>query len=93
MGMPTRTGPLPRQTGDGHEPTHALGNLVKARPLEIRAVLTKTGDATVHQTRIDAAERFVIHPQARFDIRAVILHRHVRLGDETLKDLQALRLL
>ena len=33
--------PLAGQAGDGHQPAHALGDLVEARPAGIRAILAE----------------------------------------------------
>ena len=49
---PTLHGPLPGGAGDGHQPAHTLGDLVHARPVGVRAVLTETRNAAIHQSGV-----------------------------------------
>ena len=83
--------PLAGQPGDGHQPAHALRDLVEARAAVIRPVLAESGNAAVNQTRVDRVERLVIHPQAVLDVRTVVLHHHVGFFDQSLEQLQPLR--
>jgi hypothetical protein len=83
--------PASRLARDRHQPAQALRDLVDARALSVRAVLAETGDAGVHQARIDFAQRRVVDAQARLHIRAEVLHHHVGLGGEPAKGCRSLR--
>src|SRR5438445_12731381 len=51
---------LPGVPGNGHQPAHALGDLVDAGPAGVRSVLAKPGDAAIDDARIDIAHRLVV---------------------------------
>src|SRR3989441_1055397 len=85
--------PLARQARDGHEPAHALGDLVVAGPVAIRPRLAEAGDGPVDQARVDPRERFVVDPEPCLDVGPEVLHEHVGAGDEALEDLDPARVL
>src|SRR5439155_19590496 len=73
-----------------HEPAHALGNLVEARPVAVRAVLPEAGDAREDDARIDFRERIVIDTEAELHVGAVVLDDDVRGLHELHEDRHAL---
>ncbi len=81
---------LARQSGDGHQPAHALGDLVEAGAFPVGAVLAEAGDAPIHQPRVDRPQGFVIHAQPVLDVRAVVLYHHVGLFHQPLEQRQSL---
>ena len=79
--------------GNRHEPAHALGDLIEARPLGVRAVLTEAGKARVDEAGVERAECLVVDAEPVLHVGPVVLHHHVGLGGEALEDGDALRLL
>ena len=53
---------LPGQPGDGHEPAHALHDLVDARALAVGTGLAEAADAAVDDARIHLAHVVVRRP-------------------------------
>ena len=86
---PGAHGALAGQPGDGHQPAHALGDLIEPWAAVVGTVLSEPGDAAVDQPRVDGAQRFVIHPQPVLDVRAVVFNYHVGLLDQSLEQFQA----
>ncbi|CPK17390.1 Uncharacterised protein [Bordetella pertussis] len=74
--------PLAGQPGHRHQAAHALRDLVEAGPAGIRAALPEAGNAGQDDARVDGAQRFIIHAQARFHVRAPVLHHHVGAGHQ-----------
>ena len=84
---------LAGRAGDRHQPAHALGDLIEARPLVIGPVLPEPGDAAVDDARIDLAQALVVDAELAFDVGAEVLDHHVSLLGEALEHFQALRVL
>src|SRR4029077_9468206 len=74
-----RPRPLARQPRNRHQPAHALGDLVDARPLGVRPALAEPGNAAVDDARIDLLDRLVIDAEPKFYLRAEILDDDVGL--------------
>src|SRR5262249_61731587 len=66
-----------RLAGDGHEPAHALRDLIDAPALAIRTGLTESGDRRVDEARIHRPEIVVGDLQSMLDLRAHVLDEHV----------------
>ena len=62
--------PLARQSGDRHQPAHALRDLVEARPVGVGPVLAEAGDAAVDDARVDLAQVLVVDLRAAASRRA-----------------------
>src|SRR5215475_10188515 len=75
----------PWLTGDGHEATETLRDLIEARTVAIGAVLAEPGNAGVDEAGIDLAEGRVIDPEAGLHIGAEVLDHHVGFGSEATK--------
>src|SRR3989454_178043 len=84
---------LARPAGDRHEAAHALGDLVVARAIAVRARLAEARDAAVHEARVDLAQRLVVDAEAVLDVRAVVLDEDVSPRGQALEDLDATRVL
>src|SRR5437667_273487 len=78
---------LARQAGDRHEAAHALGDLVVARAIAVRARLAEARDAAVHEARVDLAQRLVVDAEAVLDVRAEVLDEAVSPHGQALEDL------
>src|SRR5262249_41624323 len=78
--------PLPRQTGDRHQPAHALCDLIDPRPLRIRPGLAEPGDAAVYDAWIDLLDRLVVNAEAELHLRAEIFDNEIRLLGQFHKD-------
>src|SRR4030095_8880242 len=78
--------PMARNAGDGHEPAHALGDLIDARAIPVRTALAESGNAAVNQPRVHLADRLVVDPQALLHPRPVVLHDAVRIARELLQN-------
>jgi hypothetical protein len=89
--MPTRTGPCPGKTGDGHQAAHSLGDLIEAGTISVRSVLAKTRDAGVDEPFVDFVQRLVVDPQTELHVRAVILDHNVGLLDKAAQYFQPFR--
>src|SRR5712672_2514606 len=74
--------PLAGQAGDRHQPAHALGDLVEARPRRIGAALAEARDAAIDDARIDLAQILVVDAEPLLHVRPEILHHHVVLLDQ-----------
>ena len=72
---------LAGQAGHAHQPAHALGDLVEARPLRIGAGLAEAADRAEHDARVHRRQRGVVDAQPVLHVGAVILHHHIGLGD------------
>ena len=81
--------PLAGLAGDRHQPAHALRDLIKPRPVAIRPLLPKSGDGGIDQPFVERFEAFIVDTEAVFHGRAEILHHHIGLGGELLKDFHA----
>src|SRR6266478_9831712 len=81
---------LTRQAGDRHQPAHALGDLVDARPLGVGPGLAEPGDAAIDYSRVDLLHRFVIDAEAMLYGRAKVLDDNVGLLRELEKNRFAL---
>jgi hypothetical protein len=77
--------PVTRQSGDRHQAAHALRDLVESRPVGVRAILAKAGNAGIDQARIDLAQRLVVDTEPLLHSRAEILDQHVGFFDQTLE--------
>ena len=77
--------PLPRQAGDRHQPAHALGDLVEARPVGIRPVLAEAGNAGIDDARIDLGERLVVDAEPLLHVGTEILDHDIGLLDHALE--------
>src|SRR5262250_3150811 len=83
---------LPGNTGDRHQATHALGNLVHTRAIPIRTALPKAGDAAVDDAGVDRAQALVIDAQTLFHPRAIVLHDNVSILRQALENGHGLRI-
>ena len=83
-------GPLSRKSGDRHQPAHALRDLVEAGTFAVRPVLTEARDACIDQPRIDRSQVRIVDTEAKFHIRAVVLHQYVGVAHQALQDRHAL---
>ena len=79
---------LARKPGDGHQPPHALGDLIETGALGVGAVLAEAGDAGKDDAGVDGLQAFVIDAEAVFDIGAEIFHHHVGLFRQPHENLQ-----
>src|SRR5437773_3458659 len=86
-------GALTGQPGDRHEPAHALGDLVVARPLGVRAGLAEAGDRAVDDPRIDLRQRLVVDAEPLLHVRPEVLDDDVGARRQLLDDLDAARML
>src|SRR5258706_11659230 len=81
---------LPGQSGDRHEPAHALRDLVEAGAIAIGAVFAEAADARINQPRIDFSQRLIIDAEPMLDARPIIFDHDIRLRDESLEDRNAI---
>ena len=91
IGMPDAHRPLSRQAGDRHQPAHALGDLVHARPRRVRPALPEPRDAAIDDARIDRRDRVVIDLQPVLHVGTVVLHDHIGLLRQSHEDRVRLR--
>ena len=63
--------------GDGHEPAHALSDLVNAWSSGVGPVLTETRKRAVDDARVDCCDRGVVDTESMFDVGAHVLDDHV----------------
>ena len=49
-------GTLAGEARDGHQPAHALGDLVEARAIGVRAVLAEAGNAGIDEARVEGVQ-------------------------------------
>ena len=75
-----------RMTGDAHEATHALRDLIKTRPLAVGAILTEAGNRGQDDARVDLAQRLVVDAKAELHIRAKVLHHHIGSLDQRIEN-------
>ncbi len=71
------------RTGDAHQATQALGDLVDAGTRRVGTALAEPGDRRVDHPRVDRPHRLRIDAEAVLDARAVVLDDHVGPLDET----------
>ena len=71
--------PLAGQSGDRHQPAHALRDLIEPRTIAVRPVLAETRDAGIDDAFVDFLQRLIIDAEAEFHVRTVILHHDVGL--------------
>src|SRR5262249_37410408 len=83
---------LARDARDGHEATHALRDLIDARPVAIRSALPEPGDADVDQARVVSPQAFVVDAEPPLDVGTIVLDHDVGGARELLEDGDALRL-
>ena len=76
--------------GDGHQPAHALRDLVEARARREGSRLAEAGDAGVHQARIGGRQCVVVDAETVFDIGPEVLDDDVRACDQALQRRNAL---
>src|SRR5262249_4671292 len=57
-------GTLAGMSGNRHDPAHALGDLIHARPALVGAVLPEAGDAAVDDTRVHLFHRLIVDAEA-----------------------------
>src|SRR5262249_61025709 len=69
--------PLPRDARDGHEATHALRDLIDARPVAIRSALPEAGDAAVDQARVVDTQAVVVDAEPPLDVGTIVLDHDV----------------
>ncbi len=69
--------PLAGQAGDGHQPAHALHDLVDARALAVRPGLAEAADAAVDDPRIDLAHVVIGNLEPMLHRRAHVFHDHI----------------
>ena len=81
---------LARNAGDRHQAAHALGDLVDARAIAVRAGLAETRDAAVDDAWVEHTEGLVVDAQALFHARTIVLDHDVRGLREALEDRHAL---
>ena len=74
--------PLSRQAGDRHQPTHALRDLVEARPRLVGPGLAIGRDRGIDDARIDGFQVRIIDPQPPLHVGAKILDHHIGLPRE-----------
>src|SRR5262249_41066105 len=72
-GNPDPNRSLAGEAGNGHQTAHALGDLVKARPLSVGAVFSEAGDRAVDDALVDRADGLIVDPEAKFDVGTVVL--------------------
>ena len=84
MGMPTRTAPA-GHAGDGHQPAHALRDLVDAGALGVRPVLAEAGDRGVDDARVHRAHVVVVDAEPVLHRRAHVLDDDVGLRPAAMK--------
>jgi hypothetical protein len=82
-----------RLPGDRHDAGQALRDLIESGALAIRAVLSETGNARQHDSRIDLAQRLVVDAQPILHVGAEILDDDIRVLHEPEKNLAPLRVL
>src|SRR5205085_1721454 len=70
--------PLPGSAGHRHQAAHALRDLVEARAVAVGPVLAEAGNARENDSRVYFAERVIVDAEAKFHVRAVVLHHHIR---------------
>ena len=89
MAMPTRHGPPPGGPVDAHQSAHALGDLVHARSVAVRSVLTEARNAAHYNARIDSLQGLVVDAEPIFDGGPKILHHHVGVRCQAIEQLAA----
>ena len=82
---------LAGQAGDRHQPAHALGDLIEAGPVSIRAGLAEAGNAGINEPRVDLRQRLVVDAKPLLHVRTEILDHDIGLLDHALERGQALR--
>ena len=83
-------GTLAGEAGDGHQPAHALGDLVEARAIGVGAVLAEAGNAGIDEARVKGVKGCVVDTEAMLDVGAVILDEDVGGRGEAPQNLNAL---
>ena len=83
---------LARNTGDRHQPAHALGDLIDTRAVAVRPVLAEAGDAAVDQARVDGPQALVVDAEALLHARPVVFHHDVGVSRQLLEDRHPLRI-
>ena len=81
---------LAGQSGDRHQPAHALRDLVESRPQAVRPVLAVAGDAGVDEARVDRGHRLVVDAELSLHVGTEVLDQHVGLQHQLLEDRDAL---
>src|SRR5205823_10528228 len=66
-----------------------LRDLIDARAVAIRPVLSEPGDARVYEPRVDLAERRIIDPEAGLHVGPEVLDDDVRLGSQPPEDVES----
>src|SRR5262249_17856761 len=83
--------PLARNPRDRHQAAHALGDLVDARTVAVRAALSAPGDAAVDDARVDRPYGIVVDAETLLRPGAVVLHDDVGVLRQLLEDRHPLR--
>src|SRR5210317_2221357 len=60
-----------------HQAAHALGDLVNACSVAVRAILAKTGNRGVDQPRVDLPKAVIINTKPEFYIGPIIFNENV----------------
>ena len=74
---------LTGKSGDPHETSHPLRDLIESGAHAIRTLLPEPGDARVDDSRVHGPARGVVDPEARLHVGTIVLHHHVGLLDES----------
>ena len=72
--------------GDAHQAAQALGDLVDAGAMAVRAALAEAGDRGVHDPRVDPPHRLVVDAEPVLHADPHVLDEHVRLLGEAEED-------
>src|SRR5262249_36632451 len=86
---------LPGQTGDRHQATEPLGDLIDAWSGGVWTGLAEARDAAVHDARVDRGDGIVVDAEAMLYVGTVVLNHHIgRLGEleEDVAPLRALEI-
>ena len=81
---PHRT--LARLAGDRHQPAHALGYLIESRPVTVRPVLAKPGNAAIDQARVDRLHGVVIDAEPVLDAGPVVFDQDIGAAHHALEN-------
>src|SRR5262249_1108728 len=83
--------PLSRQAGDRHQAAHTLRDLIEARPVAIRTVLTKARNAGEDNALVHLAQGFIVDTETVFHIGTEILDHDIGLLNHALERTEPLR--
>ena len=80
-----------RLAGDVGESAHGLGQGTEARPVFVGTRLAKAADSHHYQAWVDRLQILVADPPSLHGARAKTLYQNIRVFDQTLQYLRALR--